>query len=84
MVPIETGAMVASLQIKEGVMKTEMQNINGCELTGFELDSVTGGMKLDGVRESTNVIDARGGSSTVGAYIIYCDINRKVSDYGTR
>jgi hypothetical protein len=36
-------------------------------LTDSELDSVTGGMNLDRVRESTNVIDARGGSSTVGA-----------------
>ena len=63
--------------------QNEMQNIDCCELTNSELDTVTGGMKLDGVRESTNVIDARGGSSTVGAYIIYYDANGKVSGYGT-
>lgn len=30
-------------------------------LTEAELHFATGGMKLDGVRESTNVIDARSG-----------------------
>ena len=54
------------------------------ELTGSELDSVTGGMKLDGGRESTNVVDARGGSSAVGAYIVTYDINGKVSGYSKR
>jgi hypothetical protein len=54
------------------------------ELSNSELDAVSGGMNLDNVRESANVIDARGGYDTVGAYIIYFDANGKVSGYGTR
>ena len=65
-------------------MNTEARQNENCGLTNSELGSVTGGMNLDGVRESTNVIDARGGSSAVGAYIVYYDINHHVSGYGKR
>jgi hypothetical protein len=71
-------------QTRRRVMKTELQNTDCCELTDSVLDSVVGGMKMDGVRESTNVIDARGGSSTVGTYIVYYDKSGKVSGYGMR
>jgi hypothetical protein len=54
------------------------------ELIGCELDSVTGGMNLDNYRESTNVEDHSGGSSAVGAYIVYYDMNHHVSGYGKR
>ena len=51
-------------------------------LTDKDLNSVSGGMNLDGVRESTNVIDAR--DTTVGGYIIHHDSNGKVSGYSVR
>jgi hypothetical protein len=65
-------------------MNTEARQNENRKLTDSELDSVNGGMKLDGVRESTNVEDRRGGSSTVGAYVVYYDISGKVSGYGLR
>jgi hypothetical protein len=58
-------------------MDTDARRNEGRELTNSELGCVSGGVNLDGVRESTNVIDARGGSSTVGGYIIYYDVNGK-------
>ena len=71
--------MVASADQREKAMITEAR-----QLTDTDLNSVTGGMRLDGVRESTNVIDSRGGSSAVGAYIVHYDINGKVSGYSNR
>jgi hypothetical protein len=59
-------------------------NTEAHQLTDSDLNSVTGGMNLEGVRESTNVIDSRGGSSAVGAYIVHYDINGKVSGYSNR
>ena len=59
-------------------------NSEGRQLSDTDLNFVSGGMNLDGVRESTNVEDRRGGSDAVGAYIVYFDINGKVSGYGVR
>ena len=41
-------------------MTIEAHRKDNLELTDSELDCVTGGMNLDGYRESTNVEDRRG------------------------
>ncbi len=50
------------------------------ELTAHELQQVSGGMMLGGSRESSNVVDARGGQSTFLFWKISYDANGHVSD----
>ena len=50
------------------------------ELSSTELERVTGGMKMDGARESDNVVDARGGQKTFLFWKISYDSNGHVSD----
>ena len=53
-------------------MKTEI--LKSEEITDAELDFATGGMNLDGVRESKNVIDARSGILAVVVFTVRRDI----------
>ncbi len=54
------------------------------ELSIDELQQVSGGMNLDNVRESSNVVDARGGTSTFLFWRISYDANGHVSDVSWR
>jgi hypothetical protein len=73
--PRHRDAMVASLNASEPNMNTKIS-----ELSLIELDRVTGGMNLDGYRESSNVVDARGGQSTFLFWRISYDAQGHISD----
>ena len=56
-----------------------MTDISATQLDLEQLDEVAGGMKWDHNYVSANVIDARGGSTTVAGFTFTYDVNGKLS-----